>query len=49
MTWAAPAFDGGTELTDYVIQRSPNGVDGWTTIADAVGLSTSLDVDGLTH
>ena len=48
MTWAAPAFDGGVELTDYVIQRSPNGVDGWTTIADAVGLSTSLDADGLT-
>jgi Fibronectin type III domain len=46
LSWAAPAFDGGTELIDYVIQRSTNGVDGWTPIADAVGLSTSLDVNG---
>ena len=48
MTWAAPRSTVAPSSPTTSIQRSPNGVDGWTTIADAVGLSTSLDVDGLT-
>ena len=33
---AAPASNGGTAVTDYIIQRSPNGTTGWATISDGV-------------
>ena len=29
---AGPGLDGGSAVTDYVIQRSPNGTSGWVTI-----------------
>ena len=44
----APAFDGGSAVTDYVIERSPHGASTWSTVADGVGVALSFDVDGLT-
>ena len=48
LTWLAPAFDGGTQITDYVIERSPHGANTWTMVADGVSVALSFDVGGLT-
>ena len=49
LTWTAPSSDGGSAITDYVIQRSPNGTSGWTTIADGTSTATAYTVTGLTN
>lgn len=46
LTWVAPS-DGGSEITDYVIQISANGTD-WTTVEDGINASLSYTVTGLT-
>ena len=48
LTWTAPLSNGGRPITDYIIQRSPNGSTGWTTIADGVSPTTAYTVTGLT-
>ena len=48
LSWLAPLSNGGS-LTDYVIQRSPNGSTGWTTIGDGVNTFTGYTVTGLTN
>lgn len=45
LAWAAPAEDGGAEVTGYVVQKSLDGVD-WTDLDTVTG--TSLEVTGLT-
>ena len=47
LRWTAPASNGGAAITDYVIQRSPNGTTGWLTINDEV--NTAYTVTGLTN
>lgn len=47
LTWTAPS-NGGSAITDYVIQRSPAGANTWTTFADGTSTSTSATVTGLT-
>jgi titin len=49
LTWLGPASDGGRTITDYVIQRSPNGTSAWTTVNDGVGAATSATVSGLAN
>ena len=49
LTWLAPASNGGTAVTDYIIQRSPNGTTGWATIGDGVSTARSYTVTGLTN
>ena len=49
LTWYAPLTNGGSAITDYVIQRSANGGSGWTTIADGVNTSTTYTVNGLAN
>jgi predicted phage tail protein len=49
LTWLLPANDGGSPITDYVIQRSPNGSSNWITINDGVRTTTSHTVTGLTN
>jgi parallel beta-helix repeat protein len=46
LSWTAPAFDGGTAITGYVIQRTADG--GSTQVIDA-GLATSYEDTGLSN
>ena len=49
LSWLLPASNGGSAITDYIIQRSPNGTIGWPTINDGVRTTTSYTVTGLTN
>ena len=49
LAWLAPSSNGGSAITDYVIQRSPNGTTGWVTISDGVSTATAYTVTGLTN
>jgi hypothetical protein len=46
LSWNAPSFNGGSAITDYVIQYSTNGGGSWTSISDPVSASTSATVSG---
>ena len=48
LSWTAPASNGGTSITDYVIQYSSNSGSTWTTFADGTSTSTSATITGLT-
>lgn len=47
LTWTAPS-DGGSAITDYVVQWSPAGANTWTTFADGTSTTASATVTGLT-
>lgn len=47
LDWDQPASNGGSAVTDYVIQQSTNGTD-WNTITDGVSTATGYTVTGLT-
>ena len=49
LTWLRPWLDGGSPITDYVIQRSPNGTSNWTWVNDGVNTRTSYTVAGLSN
>ena len=49
LSWLLPASNGGSAITDYIIQRSPNGTTGWVTINDGVRTTTTYTVTGLTN
>jgi len=49
LTWAAPASNGGSLLTDYVIEYSSNGGTSWSTVSDGVSTNTSYTVTGLVN
>jgi hypothetical protein len=48
LVWTAPAFNGGSRITDYLIQYSINGTS-WTTFNDGMSTATSARVTGLTN
>lgn len=49
LAWTAPASNGGSSLTDYLIDYSSDSGSNWTTFSDSVSTSTSLVVTGLTN
>lgn len=49
LTWTAPTSDGGSALTDYVIEYSTNSGTTWITFADSVSTTTLATVTGLTN
>ena len=49
LTWLAPSSNGGAAVTDYVIQRSPNGSTNWTPLADGVNTMTAYTASGLAN
>jgi predicted phage tail protein len=49
LEWLAPVSDGGAAITDYVVQQSPSGTEGWVTVADGVSTATTATISGLTN
>ena len=48
LSWSAPASNGGSAITDYLIERSTDGST-WTTIVDGVSTATSHTLTGLSN
>jgi uncharacterized repeat protein (TIGR02543 family) len=46
--WTAPTSDGGSPITDYVIEYSVAGSGTWTTFSDGTSNATSATITGLT-
>jgi titin len=50
LSWGVPASDGGSVITDYVIQYRVQGVGAsWTTFADGTSSAVAATVTGLTN
>jgi len=49
LVWAAPADDGGSPITDYVVERSGDGGITWTVFQEGVSTTPSATVTGLTN
>ena len=47
VTWSIPSSDGGSALTDYVIEYSVVSSGTWTTFADGTSTATSTTITGL--
>ena len=47
LTWTAPRYTGGVELTGFDVETSSDG-DGWSTVAETAGDETSFQHRGLT-
>jgi titin len=49
LTWLAPSSNGGSAVTDYVVQYSSNAGTTWTTFADGTSGTTGAVITGLTN
>jgi len=45
LTWTRPSTDGGSAITGYRIERSPNGVTGWIIHVASTGSATTTYLD----
>ena len=49
LSWTAPTQNGGSDVTDYVVQYSKDSGATWSTFSDSVSTSTTTTVTGLTN
>jgi hypothetical protein len=49
VSWSAPASNGGSAITDYVVEGSANGGVNWVTVNDGVSTTTSAVLSGLSN
>ncbi len=49
LSWTTPADNGGSGITDYVVEYSLSGANSWTTFADGVSTTTSATVTDLAN
>ena len=49
LVWTAPGSNGGSSITDYVVQYSSDSGSSWSTFADGTSSGTSTRVTGLTN
>ncbi|MEO8162660.1 MAG: fibronectin type III domain-containing protein, partial [Ilumatobacteraceae bacterium] len=49
LTWTAPTVNGGSAVTDYVIESSIDGGATWSVTSDAVSTTASALISGLTN
>lgn|GEM_PF-3268464 len=49
LSWSAPANNGGSALTDYIIEYSSDSGSNWLTFTDSVSASTTTTVTGLSN
>ena len=47
LTWSAPVSNGGSAITDYIVQYSSDSGSTWTTFVDSVSVTASTTVTGL--
>lgn len=49
LTWTAPSSDGGSAITDYVVQYKESSSSTWQTFNDGTSTNTNATVTGLTN
>jgi hypothetical protein len=49
LSWTAPGSNGGSPITDYVIERATNVNGTWTTVNDGTNTNLSYQVTGLSR
>ena len=49
LTWSAPTSDGGSAITDYVVEFSTDGGTTWVVYAEGVSVEVGADVTGLAN
>jgi uncharacterized protein YccT (UPF0319 family) len=49
VSWGAPTSDGGSDITDYIVEYQQDGAATWLVFADGTSNTTSATVTGLTN
>jgi hypothetical protein len=49
VSWGAPTSDGGSDITDYIVEYQQDGAATWSVFADGTSNATSATVTGLTN
>ena len=49
LSWTPPTFNGGADITDYVVEYSTNTSSSWTTFVDGESAVPQANVTGLTN